>query len=126
MKKPNITAENVESISSLKRLIQNRDLLREELNQDPRKLLLNKIENKISSQLGLRSDTRKLIDGVFDGSIAWSMKDMPRIEEWSSVSAIYKGAKIEIPKHLKISDLEYRYNYVRPSKGYSKVSWRTV
>ena len=126
MKKPNITIENVESISSLKRLIQNRDLLREELNQDPRKLLLNKIENKISSQLGLRSDTRKLIDGVFDGSIAWSMKDMPRIEEWSSVSAIYKGAKIEIPKHLKISDLEYRYNYVRPSKGYSKVSWRTV
>jgi|TARA_R100000426_G_scaffold6115_1_gene8062 hypothetical protein len=126
MKKPNITVENVESISSLKRLIQNRDLLREELNQDPRKLLLNKIENKISSQLGLRSDTRKLIDGVFDGSIAWSMKDMPRIEEWSSVSAIYKGAKIEIPKHLKISDLEYRYNYVRPSKGYSKVSWRTV
>tara|TARA_R100001509_G_C4813513_1_gene197242 strand:- start:50 stop:430 length:381 start_codon:yes stop_codon:yes gene_type:complete len=126
MKKPNITVDNVESISSLKRLIQNRDLLREELNQDPRKLLLNKIENKISSQLGLRSDTRKLIDGVFDGSIAWSMKDMPRIEEWSSVSAIYKGAKIEIPKHLKISDLEYRYNYVRPSKGYSKVSWRTV
>ena len=126
MKKPNITVENVESISSLKRLIQNRDLLREELNQDPRKLLLNKIENKISSQLGLRSDTRKLIDGVFDGSIAWSMKDMPRIEEWSSVSAVYKGAKIEIPKHLKISDLEYRYNYVRPSKGYSKVSWRTV
>tara|TARA_R100001443_G_scaffold55669_1_gene66810 strand:+ start:198 stop:578 length:381 start_codon:yes stop_codon:yes gene_type:complete len=126
MKKPNITVENVESISSLKRLIQNRDLLREELNQDPRKLLLNKIENKISSQLGLRSDTRKLIDGVFDGSVAWSMKDMPRIEEWSSVSAIYKGAKIEIPKHLKISDLEYRYNYVRPSKGYSKVSWRTV
>tara|TARA_Y100001938_G_scaffold53483_1_gene74770 strand:+ start:177 stop:557 length:381 start_codon:yes stop_codon:yes gene_type:complete len=126
MKKPNITIENVESISSLKRLIQNRDLLREELNQDPRKLLLNKIENKISSQLGLRSDTRKLIDGVFDGSVAWSMKDMPRIEEWSSVSAIYKGAKIEIPKHLKISDLEYRYNYVRPSKGYSKVSWRTV
>ena len=126
MKKPNITVENVDSISSLKRLIQNRDLLREELNQDPRKLLLNKIENKISSQLGLRSDTRKLIDGVFDGSIAWSMKDMPRIEEWSSVSAIYKGAKIEIPKHLKISDLEYRYNYVRPSKGYSKVSWRTV
>ena len=126
MKKPNITVENVESISSLKRLIQNRDLLREELNQDPRKLLLNKIENKISSQLGLRSDTRKLIDGVFDGSIAWSMKDMPRIEEWSSVSAVYKGAKIEIPKQLKISDLEYRYNYVRPSKGYSKVSWRTV
>ena len=126
MKKPNITVENVESISSLKRLIENRDLLREELNQDPRKLLLNKIENKISSQLGLRSDTRKLIDGVFDGSVAWSMKDMPRIEEWSSVSAIYKGAKIEIPKHLKISDLEYRYNYVRPSKGYSKVSWRTV
>ena len=126
MKKPNITVDNVESISSLKRLIQNRDLLREELNQDPRKLLLNKIENKINSQLGLRSDTRKLIDGVFDGSIAWSMKDMPRIEEWSSVSAIYKGAKIEIPKHLKISDLEYRYNYVRPSKGYSKVSWRTV
>ena len=126
MKKPNITVENVESISSLKRLIQNRDLLREELNQDPRKLLLNKIENKISSQLGLRSDTRKLIDGVFDGSVAWSMKDMPRIEEWSSVSAVYKGAKIEIPKHLKISDLEYRYNYVRPSKGYSKVSWRTV
>ena len=126
MKKPNITVENVESISSLKRLIQNRDLLREELNQDPRKLLLNKIENKISSQLGLRSDTRKLIDGVFDGSIAWSMKDMPRIEEWSSVSAVYKGAKIEIPKHLKISDLEYRYNYVSPSKGYSKVSWRTV
>mgnify|MGYP003132160395 FL=1 len=126
MKKPNITVENVESISSLKRLIQNRDLLREELNQDPRKLLLNKIENKISSQLGLRSDTRKLIDGVFDGSVAWSMKDMPRIEEWSSVSAIYKGARIEIPKHLKISDLEYRYNYVRPSKGYSKVSWRTV
>ena len=126
MKKPNITVENVESISSLKRLIQNRDLLREELNQDPRKLLLNKIENKISCQLGLRSDTRKLIDGVFDGSIAWSMKDMPRIEEWSSVSAVYKGAKIEIPKHLKISDLEYRYNYVRPSKGYSKVSWRTV
>ena len=126
MKKPNITIENVESISSLKRLIQNRDLLREELNQDPRKLLLNKIENKINSQLCLRSDTRKLIDGVFDGSIAWSMKNMPRIEEWSSVSAIYKGAKIEIPKHLKISDLEYRYNYVRPSKGYSKVSWRTV
>ena len=126
MKKPNITVENVESISSLKRLIENRDLLREELNQDPRKLLLNKIENKISSQLGLRSDTRKLIDGVFDGSVAWSMKDMPRIEEWSSVSAVYKGAKIEIPKHLKISDLEYRYNYVRPSKGYSKVSWRTV
>jgi hypothetical protein len=126
MKKPNITVENVESISSLKRLIQNRDLLREELNQDPRKLLLNKIENKISSQLGLRSDTRKLIDGVFDGSVAWSMKDIPRIEEWSSVSAVYKGAKIEIPKHLKISDLEYRYNYVRPSKGYSKVSWRTV
>ena len=126
MKKPNITVENGESISSLKRLIQNRDLLREELNQDPRKLLLNKIENKISSQLGLRSDTRKLSDGVFDGSIAWSMKDMPRIEEWSTVSAIYKGAKIEIPKHLKISDLEYRYNYVRPSKGYSKVSWRTV
>jgi|TARA_E500000305_G_C3958106_1_gene205629 hypothetical protein len=126
MKKPNITVGNVESISSLKRLIQNRDLLREELNQDPRKLLLNKIENKISSQLGLRSDTRKLIDGVFDGSIAWSMKDMPRIEEWSSVSAVYKGAKIEIPKHLKVSDLEYRYNYVRPSKGYSKVSWRTV
>jgi len=126
MKKPNITVGNVESISSLKRLIQNRDILREELNQDPRKLLLNKIENKISSQLGLRSDTRKLIDGVFDGSIAWSMKDMPRIEEWSSVSAVYKGAKIEIPKHLKVSDLEYRYNYVRPSKGYSKVSWRTV
>ena len=126
MKKPNITVGNVESISSLKRLIQNRDLIREELNQDPRKLLLNKIENKISSQLGLRSDTRKLIDGVFDGSIAWSMKDMPRIEEWSSVSAVYKGAKIEIPKHLKVSDLEYRYNYVRPSKGYSKVSWRTV
>ena len=126
MKKPNITVENVESISSLKRLIQNRDLLREELNQDPRKLLLNKIENKISSQLGLRSDTRKLIDGVFDGSVAWSMKDIPRIEEWSSVSAVYKGAKIEIPKHLKISDLEYRYNYVRPSKGYSTVSWRTV
>ena len=126
MKKPNITVENVESISSLKRLIQNRDLLREELNQDPRKLLLNKIENKISSQLGLRSDTRKLIDGVFDGSIAWSMKDMPRIEEWSSVSAIYKGAKIEIPKHLKISDLEYKYTYTRPSKGHSNVSWRTV
>jgi len=126
METPDITIDNVKSISSLKRLIENRDLLREELNQDPRKLLLNKIENKISSQLGLRSDTRKLIDGVFDGSIAWSMKDMPRIEEWSSVSAVYKGAKIEIPKHLKISDLEYRYNYVRPSKGYSKVSWRTV
>ena len=126
METPDITINNVKSISSLKRLIENRDLLREELNQDPRKLLLNKIENKISSQLGLRSDTRKLIDGVFDGSIAWSMKDMPRIEEWSSVSAVYKGAKIEIPKHLKVSDLEYRYNYVRPSKGYSKVSWRTV
>jgi hypothetical protein len=126
METPDITINNVKSISSLKRLIENRDLLRKELNQDPRKLLLNKIENKISSQLGLRSDTRKLIDGVFDGSIAWSMKDMPRIEEWSSVSAVYKGAKIEIPKHLKVSDLEYRYNYVRPSKGYSKVSWRTV
>ena len=78
MKKPDITMKNVGSISSLKRLIQNRDLLRAELNQDPRKLLLDEIDSKINSQLGLKSD------------------------------------------------LEYKYNYVRPSKGHSTVSWRTV
>ena len=126
MKKPDITMKNISSISSLKRLIQNRDLLRAELNQDPRKLLLDEIDSKINSQLGLKSDTRKLIDGIFDGSKPWSLKDMPRIKEWSSVTAIYKGAKVEIPKHLKISDLEYKYNYVRPSKGHSTVSWRAV
>ncbi len=126
MKKPNITIENVESISSLKRLIQNRDLIKADLNQDPRAVLLKKINQQINSKIGKGTETRDLIDGIFDGSKAWSMKDMPRINEWSSVSAIYKGAKILIPSHLKISDLEYKYTYTRPSKGHSNVSWRAV
>ena len=124
MKKPNITVENVESISSLKRLIQNRDLIKADLNQDPRAVLLKKINQQINSKIGKGTETRDLIDGIFDGSKPWSMKDMPKSEGY--VTAIYKGANIMIPKDLKISGLKYKYTYTRPSKGHSNVSWRAV
>ena len=124
METPDITIDNLNSASSLKRLIQNRDLLRAELRSDPRAVLLKKIENKINSKIGIGTETRDLIDGIFDGSRPWSMKDMPKSEGY--VTAIYKGANIMIPKDLKISGLKYKYTYTRPSKGHSNVYWSAV